>query len=65
MLIVVLLIRAKICHTRTWIQFLAMTAPGRVELHKDHILGEDEVGEGVSVEDVDTLVVNHFVVALI
>ena len=48
----------------TWLELLAVSAPRRVELYEDDLLGDDEVGEGVAVEDVDALVLDHVVVAL-
>ena len=40
-----------------------MSAPGRVELHEDDVLGHDEVGEGVAAEDAHAAVLDHQVVA--
>ena len=40
-----------------------MAAPGGVKLHQDHVLGHHEVGEGVSTEHTNTVILYHQVVA--
>ena len=48
----------------TGFQFLAVNAFGCVELHQDQVLGHDKVGEGVSVQDRNSLFGGDVVVAL-